>query len=622
MRAEMTHSRNKRPSIGIGAAIAAMLLALWLPVGATTISLNITDGAGEGLNDPTPAAPTAGNTGTTIGEQRQIAANYAARMIETIVSSSVPIVIDAAFDPLSCSASSGTLGSAGPNTTHRNFGGAPLANTYYVQAHANSLAGSDLSGSNDIGMTFNSDVDNNNNCLNNRNWYYGLDGNASGQDIDFFTTAMHEILHGIGFLSLVTASTGQKHFGNNDAYMVNLEDDDLGETWGQAQMTDTERMLSATDDPNLHWIGAQVQAEIGTLTAGTNNNHVRMHAPSTLAPGSSVSHFSTTLSPNQLMEPTFTGAEATIGLARAVLVDIGWQTPASSAPIVAALDDQILQSDTPAVIDVAILDNDTAIAALTVTATSSNPSVITNAGLVSSGSGRLRQLTITPVSASNGSSTITVTVSDGTHNAVALFNADVFTDLPPTLNILSPTDGSTLLSAPQIFQASALDNEDGDISAAITWQSSIDGALGSSAMPSLTLSDGAHLMTASVTDSGSNFVQDSITINVSLTGDEDGDGLANALEVALGTDPYDADTDDDYLNDFDEVNRDGDPSNYTPGVDTDPFDPDTDDDGLQDGLDLDPLVFTNEENVPLLPLTLMFVLATGMIGIAARRRHG
>lgn len=55
--------------------------------------------------------------------------------------------------------------------------------------------------------------------------------------------------------------------------------------------------------------------------------------------------------------------------------------------------------------------------------------------------------------------------------------------------------------------------------------------------------------------------------------DTDGDGLTDAEEMDLGTDPENPDTDGDGLTDGEEVNQ----------YETDPTDPDTDDDGLQDG---------------------------------------
>lgn len=66
-------------------------------------------------------------------------------------------------------------------------------------------------------------------------------------------------------------------------------------------------------------------------------------------------------------------------------------------------------------------------------------------------------------------------------------------------------------------------------------------------------------------------------------GDADGDELTNEQEDELGTDPLDADTDDDGLSDGDEI---GDDAFYDEGEETDPLDADTDDDGIQDGTEL------------------------------------
>jgi len=58
------------------AALAATLLAG--PLHAATITIVNADGAGEGFNDPTPAAPVGGNPGTTVGAQRLYVFQYAA----------------------------------------------------------------------------------------------------------------------------------------------------------------------------------------------------------------------------------------------------------------------------------------------------------------------------------------------------------------------------------------------------------------------------------------------------------------------------------------------------------------------------------------------------------------
>jgi subtilisin family serine protease len=77
-----------------------------------------------------------------------------------------------------------------------------------------------------------------------------------------------------------------------------------------------------------------------------------------------------------------------------------------------------------------------------------------------------------------------------------------------------------------------------------------------------------------------------IPANLPAPGDLDGDGLSNALEMTIGTDPLDIDTDDDGLTDYQEVAWDGDVAAYTAGQDTNPLNPDTDSDGVKDGTEL------------------------------------
>ncbi len=65
--------------------------------------------------------------------------------------------------------------------------------------------------------------------------------------------------------------------------------------------------------------------------------------------------------------------------------------------------------------------------------------------------------------------------------------------------------------------------------------------------------------------------------------DSDSDGLTDALEAIVGTDPLDSDSDDDGLTDYQEVDWDGDAAAYSAGLDTDPLNADTDSDGIIDG---------------------------------------
>ncbi|HEY6561793.1 MAG TPA: hypothetical protein VI072_31200 [Polyangiaceae bacterium] len=83
-----------------------------------------------------------------------------------------------------------------------------------------------------------------------------------------------------------------------------------------ALMTDAQRVLANISDPNLVWIGPAVSFRHGSFP--------RVHAPNPLLLGSSVSHFSSSMTPNQVLEPFYTGPLHDYGLALDVLSDVGW----------------------------------------------------------------------------------------------------------------------------------------------------------------------------------------------------------------------------------------------------------------------------------------------------------
>ena len=289
------------------------------------------DGPGEGFNDSTPAAPVGGNTGTTLGQQRLNAFQHAASIWGNLLDSPVIIRVEAQFDSLACTATSGVLGSASPISVARNFTNAPVQSTWYPIALANSLFGGDLAPTgNDIRAVFSSTLGTPG-CLDSSGWYFGLDGNAPPNRIDFVTVLLHELGHGLGFLTLVDLATGIKLNGFDDAYMRFLEDHTTGKTY--PQMSDAERVAASINTGNLHWTGAEVVTGSGGLTAGRHpSGHVQMYAPNSQDEGSSVSHFDTALSPDELMEPSYTGPRHNVGLSLELFQDLGWGTAA--APVV------------------------------------------------------------------------------------------------------------------------------------------------------------------------------------------------------------------------------------------------------------------------------------------------
>lgn len=295
---------------------------------AATINIISADGPGEGFNDTSPFSPIGGNNATTLGQARLNVFKAAANIWGNLLVSNVQINVSASFDSMGGSQYSAILGSAGPTSAIRDFPGALLPNTWYPIALANAIAGSDLNGSTpEIQAVFNSDVDNSS-VLGSTDWYYGLDGNP-GNDVDLLTVVLHELAHGLGFLSFVNLNTGALPSGLPDAYTFYLEYHGANPP-DLISMTNTERLTAIKSAPNLHWTGVNVISEGGNLTSGVGpGGHVEMYAPNPVEPGSSVSHFNTTLFPNELMEPSYTGPNHDVRLTASLLEDIGWMTSAN-----------------------------------------------------------------------------------------------------------------------------------------------------------------------------------------------------------------------------------------------------------------------------------------------------
>jgi uncharacterized repeat protein (TIGR01451 family) len=293
------------------------------------------DGRREGFRDrrmPDADSAIGANPGTTLGRQRLIAFRTAAAIWAERLESPVRIRIDARFDPLPCNASSAVLGAAGPTTMHRDFRGARARRTFYVQALANALAKRDLArGRSDIDAVFNSALGTI--CAFPNVWYYGLDGRPPGTKIDFVTVALHEIGHGLGFLSLVNLATGEKFMGLNDAYMRRLQNTRTGRRY--PEMTNRERVRASRSGRALRWTGRRVAAASTLLGDGVDRSgRVEMYAPRPQEPESSVSHFSTSLVPNQLLEPVYTGPDHVPDLELPLLRDLGWTQAGADLSIV------------------------------------------------------------------------------------------------------------------------------------------------------------------------------------------------------------------------------------------------------------------------------------------------
>jgi hypothetical protein len=263
-------------------ALALMCGALVSANAAVSIVIVNGNAPGVGFNDTTPAAPIGGNPGTTLGAQRLFAFTYAANIWGSTLTSNVPVKILATFEPLTCTANSGTLGSAGATSAFLDFPGATKPGTLYGGALANKLAGFDQTvddanpnGTPQIRARFNSNLGLKPDCLPGSPFYLGVDNNH-GDLIDFPTVLLHEMGHGLNFQTFTSGLTGAPFAGFPSIWDHFLLDNRTNKLW--VDMTPQERIDSAISVTGLSWNGANVTAAAPRVLSKASNLNIRGRA--------------------------------------------------------------------------------------------------------------------------------------------------------------------------------------------------------------------------------------------------------------------------------------------------------------------------------------------------------
>jgi hypothetical protein len=245
-----------RKLFGILVFVAGLAVSS-LAAAATVVVVN-TNAAGVGFNDTATPDPSAGcNVGENLGQCRLRVFNQAAAQWGALLQSNVTIAVNGSMTPLTCSGTSAVLGSAGPTTAHSNFANAPRPNVAYVQALANSWAGTDLSAANnDVNANFNVTLDSGTCLTGVAGWWYSTDPNIPipNDRTPLLPVVFHEIGHGIGFTSLYSSTTGNPSTSDTPIWGFYLYDTGTSKLW--KDMTSGERVASAINDPNLVWAGS------------------------------------------------------------------------------------------------------------------------------------------------------------------------------------------------------------------------------------------------------------------------------------------------------------------------------------------------------------------------------
>ncbi len=313
----------------------------------TTANPNGTPCDIAGWNDETPVSPVSGNNGTTRGQQRKNAVLKAAELMTQNLQSTVPLIIQGCWpNDLETSETSAVLANAGARTFVFNSPGLTL-DTWYPIAIAERQSGNPgckfIGGSCDthaILINFNPKIDTNEG-LGTTRWYYGINSTSTTNDPDFVSTALHEMTHGLGFSSAIQVSdesntqtcpggvevthvSGTRLCNRNDifsSFLVEHNQDDTLTPLNE-MATDELRAQAMANVGRLLWNSVDTAASEYNTLSHIRTGLVQLYAPSTLDPGSSVSHLSRAYS--ELMEPIQDENLRDLQLATPMLWDIGW----------------------------------------------------------------------------------------------------------------------------------------------------------------------------------------------------------------------------------------------------------------------------------------------------------
>jgi len=247
-------------------------------------------------------------------EEAKAAFQRAVDIWEYLVYSDVPIRVYAEWQNLG----SNILGSANTSNFLMNFDGARYVETYYPVALAEKLAGKPLNSDSveDIYCRFNSTIP----------WHYGEPEDIKSGTFDFTTIVLHELGHGLGFISTMSVSGQNGNYGYGTPYK-SVYDIYLENEAGN-NLVDTTAFKNNSNALYRVLTGNALFFEKGEGAA-----RPRLYAPSPYVTGSSISHMDdntyTHGSLNALMTSTAKSMEVTHDpgpLAMSVFYEMGWKS--------------------------------------------------------------------------------------------------------------------------------------------------------------------------------------------------------------------------------------------------------------------------------------------------------
>jgi len=253
-------------------------------------------------------------SGTMNADQRA-ATEYALELWSEQFAGIVPVDIRITFSPME----SGTLGASSPRAHYWNS----TTQTWYSSAVGNQLAGYNVvPNQRDIQISMNSNV----------NFHYGLNANPGAGKYDCVTIMLHEVAHGLGFSSLRREDGLWQYVTQNGSGAIT-----------QYPSIFDRQLFEGTTGPCIADLTPAQRAALfvsGNIYAGAPGSHllaanegtrVKMYAPTTWAPGSSVVHWDNSVNNFSTFMKYSIGSSSALHSFNTrkigILLDCGWELP-------------------------------------------------------------------------------------------------------------------------------------------------------------------------------------------------------------------------------------------------------------------------------------------------------
>ena len=292
--------------------VSLLLLALLQSAAATTIEVIYLDDPGEGARDETPVAPWFNNPGTTLGERRRIAHEYATRLLERAVwiDNSVPLVSNVYFRTLREGVAALDKTPVLVGEYYEGFADGYAITPPQLAVLNPDAAQRDLEAGDELKMRvqYNADLE----------FDYFLGEIPVITVNSFVITALHEFIHGLGFGSNVS-------YRPNASYTPTLFDRHVrlagASPTRPEDMTPEQRAMLHRARENIRWVGPATGEAAGRIVpAGQAQGEVFLDGGGVY----NISHLSQD-EPSQIMSRgVHSNAPLRLGIAAYMLSDMGW----------------------------------------------------------------------------------------------------------------------------------------------------------------------------------------------------------------------------------------------------------------------------------------------------------